>query len=57
MSENETVRNFQASEIFTAQYKTIKYFLGRRHHIFKANIHDIAKIRILNRLCSDVVIL
>ena len=39
--------------MFAVQYKTLKVLSGRRNHIFKVNIHGIAKIRI-RRLCSVV---
>ena len=45
MSENKTVRSFKRP-IFLQYSKTLKVLSGRRHHIFKANMHDMARVRI-----------
>ena len=45
VSENKTVQNFYAAKIFTVQYKTFKYFLGQRHHMYSRPTYMIYKAR------------
>ena len=54
MSVNKTVRNFKRPKFLQYSIKTLKVLSGRGHHMFKASIHDMARIQI-RRLCSVVL--